>query len=295
MSLYPEIIRDPDELQASALAVIDRAFASGASWMVPLFSGGNDSICASHCAAQHPQFSGEVHHIDTGIGARAARAHVEAACREMGWRLNIYKSDSTYEQFIRAKGFPGPGMHSYVYARLKERCVRQMIRGRGKSALITGARREESDRRMGYVEPVVVGELATRKDKRGRRMLVRRNLKRIWTSPCWDWSANEQRSYMNAHALPRNPLKDRLGVSGECFCGAFATPGELDRVRLHASDVAAEIDRLTEVARQCGKHDVWGTRPDREKGLAVVRSGPLCSGCDRRAAAAGLVFAPLYD
>lgn len=290
MSLFQEPVRDPAELQASGLAVLDAAFAAGAESMITLFSGGHDSICAQHVASKHPRFDGTASHINTGIGARLTRAFVDEVCAEFGWELRVYKSLSTYEEFVRKKGFPGPGMHSFVYARLKERCVRMMMATRGPTALVTGARRFESTRRMGYVSPVQVGERATKKDGRGRKVTVWRNRRRIWTAPCHDWSAAEQKAYMDEFDLPRNRMKLALGMSGECFCGAFAMPGELNRIRVHAPDVAAEIDRLAGIARECGKHDVWGTRPDKTKGLVVSRTGPLCSSCDVRASFAGLLF-----
>jgi 3'-phosphoadenosine 5'-phosphosulfate sulfotransferase (PAPS reductase)/FAD synthetase len=283
-SLFPpDPPRSADALTASAHAVIDSAFAAGAVAMLPLFSGGHDSFCACHVAARHPRSSGDVHHINTRIGAKRTREYVDAVCREQGWKLNVYESPESYEKFIRERGFPGPGRHHWVYARIKDRCVRQLTAGRDKAALITGCRSEESVRRMGNVEPLKVGEWEASK---GRHV----NLKRVWTAPCHDWTAEEQRLYMDEFDLPKNPVKVALGMSGECFCGAFASPGELDRIRHHCPDVAAEIDRLAVIANECGKHAAWGTRPPRETGLVPVKSGPLCSTCDRRAYAAGLLF-----
>ena len=114
-------MRDADELTASALAVLDRAYISGAYQMRVLFSGGHDSLCAAHLASQHRAFNGEVHHINTGIGAAYTREFVERVATKYGWKLIVWKSDETYEKFIRARGFPGPGRHGWVYNRLKDR------------------------------------------------------------------------------------------------------------------------------------------------------------------------------
>ena len=275
-------MRTPADLLASALAVIDRAQATAFGPMLPLFSGGHDSTVACHVASKHPKFKGDVYHIDTGIGSKATRAHVEATAKELGWTLKVFKSASTYEEFVRIKGFPGPGMHQSVYIRLKERCVRMMTRRRGRVALVNGVRRQESVRRMGHVAPIVCGEVQS-----GKRV----NRNRVWVAPCHDWSSEEQAAYMEEHDLPRNPVKLALGMSGECFCGAFAAPGELDRIRHHCPDVAEEIDRLAAIARSLGQHAVWGTRPEKSKGEQVAGSGPLCSSCDIRARAAGVTFA----
>lgn len=304
-------MKTPPELLASGLAVIDRGFATGvihyrnggrgkprkevalfANAMAPLFSGGHDSTCACHVASQHPNFDGTVHHIDTGIGSTRTRAHVEDTAKSLGWKLKVHKSPETYEKFVRDRGFPGPGRHQWVYVRLKDRCVR-MIVNRRRVALITGCRSQESVRRMGHVEPIKIGEPFIDK-KTGLEKVDRKN--RYWVAPCHDWSSEEQAAYMEEFDLPKNPVKLSLGMSGECFCGAFASPGEIERIRHHVPDVAAEIDRLAAVARECGKHDVWGTRPPgSRKGLEVARTGPLCSSCDLKAANAGVVFAPCID
>ncbi len=282
--LWNEPIRDEQELTKDALAVIDKAVESGGKVFAPLLSGGHDSLTACHLASQHPAFYGDVHHIDTGIGARAARLHVEAICKEYGWRLIVHRSPVTYERFVRERGFPGPGRHQWVYNRIKDRCVRMITPKKIPTILLTGCRRFESTRRMGSVEPVKIGET----NKAGK-VSAR---KRIWTAPCHDWSEAEQRLYMNAHSLLINPIKRTpLAMSGECFCGAFAMPGERRLIEHYVPDVAEEIDRLTLIARECGTHDEWGTRPpDEPKGIVASSTGPLCNGCDRRLCAAGVTL-----
>lgn len=93
---------------------------------------------------------------------------------------------------------------------------------------------------------------------------------------------------MDAHGLALNPVKTSpLGMSGECFCGAFARPNELDMIRRVCPDVAEKIDRLAVIAREAGKPCVWGQAP-LKPGLRVLETGPLCSSCDVRARAAGV-------
>lgn len=292
----PVYVRDEEALLASGLAVIDAALAAvHPSYrphvqLAPLFSGGHDSYCACRVAAAHPRFDGAVYHIDTGIGSRATREFVEAVCRDEGWTLRAYRSNFTYRDVVRTYGFPGPGMHGLVYTRIKDRAVRQITRGLRRNyptVLVTGCRSQESVRRMGHVAPVKVGEALADGSVREKH--------RVWTAPCHDWSTAEQRAFMDAHALPRNPVKrSPLGMSGECFCGAFARPGELDMIRAIVPDVAEEIDRCADIARAAGKPCVWGTRPPgKAKGvLTVEAAGPLCSTCDLKAAAAGLNVVP---
>lgn len=160
----------------------------------------------------------------------------------------------------------------------------KMGKGRGRILLITGCRETESVRRMGHVEAIKIGETSK---KTGT---VRRK-NRVWTAPCYDWSSSDQQRFMEHFDLPRNPIKDcPIAMSGECFCGAFARPGELEMIRRYAPDVAVEIDRLSQIAAECGTPSVWGVRATGEKGLVVAETGALCSSCDARAWATGLLF-----
>jgi hypothetical protein len=67
-------------------------------------------------------------------------------------------------------------------------------------------------------------------------------------------------------------------MSGECLCGAFAKPGELEMIRFFFPDTAAEIDELERKAKAAKKHCVWGTRPPR-KPKGATRDTWLCF-CD---------------
>lgn len=270
-------MRTIDELIESSEQVLRDACVLAGGWNIePLFSGGHDSLVATHIAAQHPRFAGRVHHIDTGIGAAYTRRFVESVCDAQGWELVVHKSNRSYEWFISRFGFPGPGFHALVYRYLKERCADKLsAKRKSKSVFVNGARSQESTRRMGHCGDIVVRD---------------RNRKQIWTAVCHDWSKAEQQLYMDEFGLPTNKLKIAVGMSGECFCGAFAQPGEIDLIRQHAPDVAKEIDRLALIARGCGTHDQWGTRPPKDCKLNLAETGPMCSSCDQRAMASGIVL-----
>lgn len=290
-------MRDPDELLKSALAVLDRAFALSPrvryfGKMFPLYSGGYDSVCACYVASRHPKFGGAVYHIDTGIGSKATRRHVDETCDELGWKLVVLKSKDTFEKFVTMMGFPGPGGHQWVYLRLKDRCIEQIERlHRGHVVLVTGCRSSESQRRMGHVTPLRVGDPTPD----GGTTRVRR----VWVNPCHDWTDEEQRAFVAHHGFPRNPVKDSiLGMSGECLCGAFARPNEREMIRQVCPDVDAEIVRLEALVEADGvieeRNRKWGYRgkDSGRKPIEVADTGPLCSNCDRKAAAAGIVIKP---
>jgi hypothetical protein len=113
-----------------------------------LFSGGYDSLCATHLAAQHPLFTAAVH-IDTTIGIEETRAFVRETCEHEGWPLREYRPTKTYDQIVLEHGFPGADAHKFMYRTLKERPVRQLIRDcqtqrSQKVILVTGVRSDES-------------------------------------------------------------------------------------------------------------------------------------------------------
>lgn len=276
--------RDAEELLASAHSVIDKCYEMFPNAvMAPLFSGGHDSLCACHVSSLHRNWGGQVRHINTGIGTKYTREFVENTCRHLGWNLVVHKSNFSYERFIREKGFPGPGAHGWVYARLKDRCVYQITKGVKKTLLITGCRKQESSRRMGHVEPIKIGEVTNRKTGE----IGRKN--RIWVAQCFDWSKEEQILWMDEYGLPKNKLKSLIGMSGECLCGAFAQPGEIELLKKHAPDVAEEITRLEAVATECGRNRrQWGSPKDWTTGCKIARTGPMCSSCDNSLAAGGL-------
>lgn len=280
-------MRDVEQLITDGLAVLDKAYYAGAYKCAPLFSGGHDSLVACHLASQHKSFGGIVHHIDTGIGSEYTRRFVDGVCERFGWRLIVHKSKDTYEQQVATHGFPGPGMHGTTYNRLKERCVQKIAKGRGWKMLVNGARAQESQRRMGKVQPVVIGD----QTKDGKTI----NRSRVWTAPCHDWSKAEQMLYMDELGLPVNKIKVAVGLSGECFCGSMASPGEKALIDEHAPDVGTKIDRLAEVAKACGLPCIWGERPPGK--IVVAPTGPLCGMCDQRAVASGIVVTtfPISD
>lgn len=237
-----------------------------------LFSGGHDSLCACHIASQHPRFSGVIH-INTGIGIQDTREYVYQTCRDQGWKLKEYHPPETYESLVIERGFPGPGMHWKMYQRLKERCLRQILRDNGtrnrKIGLVSGRRKNESLRRMVNVQSAI--QEGPHPSKRA-----------IWINPIIAWIGSDKNDYILNHNLPRNPVVEILCMSGECLCGAFAKPGELEYIRRFYPDTAAEIDRIAAKVKQAGKPHKWGERPDDKPINPAQIDLPLCYSCQAK-------------
>lgn len=240
------------------------------SHVFAMLSGGHDSLCASHIASQHPRFSGAVH-INTGIGVEETRQFVRDTSLHLGWPLKEYQSHISYRSIVLEHGFPGPAGHSFIYRRLKERCIERLVREhkthrRDRIVLVTGCRRAESERRMGTAVD------------------IRRQGARVWTAPIINWLPEDKNDYIASHGLKRNRVVDTLCMSGECLCGAFAKPGEIVEIEAAYPKAAAVIRELESAARDAGVHAKWGTRPP-QKPDPRQGSMDLCWSCEAMRAA----------
>lgn len=253
-----------------------------------LFSGGHDSVCATTIARMA---GGDVIHINTGIGVPRTRQYVEDTAKRLGWPLREFKADDgidakgkpiSYRRLVLEFGFPGPAAHSLMYGMLKEECLRRLEKeiganGRGKNPrrilFVSGCRSQESARRMGSTEELKIEG------------------KRVWCSPIHDWSKDDTRDFMLHMQIPRNPVVDMLCKSGECLCGAFAEPGELEELKCYPETlpVYRQIKQLEEEVRAAGFPWGWGERPpkwweEKKKGQAflVDYDQTLCWSCTAR-------------
>lgn len=237
--------------------------------VVGLYSGGHDSLIATHLASAHPAFRFAAS-MDTTIGINETLEHRREVAQSYQWRPREYVAPVSYRDIVLAEGFPGPGAHMFMYIRLKERGLRQLMsevqhRDGDRVILVTGVRLSESKRRMGHVK---------KEQREGGK---------VFTAPILNWSDDDKDEYMAFHGLPRNPVTGKLCMSGECLCGAFASPGEIAVIEAEYPDFADRLHALEFEARRAGVHSVWGTRPPGDKGAS--KSGPLCTSCDARRAA----------
>lgn len=178
------------------------------------------------------------------------------------------------EAIVRAKGMPGPGMHPYVYMRLKHRSVTAMAKEYAigltrPAALISGVRLGESSRRMGHAVEIQRGRLSKGRIYDGNQMFV---------SPCLHWTRRDQVFYMQEMDIPASPVKVATGKSGECNCQCYAKPGEEELLAIHTPDVVEELNRLRAIAKECGHGDQRGDESGDDDFM-----GLLCFGCEIRA------------
>lgn len=227
--------------------------------VVLMFSGGHDSLVSSDVSAKILTEMGIpflVYHGDTTIGIPETQQYVKDTCASKGWSLHIRQppnKEDHYEQIVQLHGFPGATKqsHQIMYRRLKERALRHFVTHELKSSpqsrenvlLISGIRKSESVIRMGYSEEILKDD------------------SRIWACPIFHWSEKDCDRYMMEEALPRNPVKDRICISGECLCGAFGGREELAEIRACYPHVASRIDELHEKAKANGFPWPWSSGP----------------------------------
>lgn len=251
-----------------------------------LFSGGHDSTSACKIASLANKFSGVVH-INTGIGVEGTREFVRCTSKAQGWKLLEYNAwENTnakgepdpyrYDDLVMKFGFPGPYGHGMMYSRLKERSILRLTRdfncfSRGKHKrrimLVSGCRSAESTRRM-----------ATTKE-------VQKDGARIWCAPIHDWNKLQTTQLLEHFNIPRNPIVDLIHKSGECLCGAFAKPGELEELSLWPETRPAyeRIKALEEKVKAKGFTWGWeGKPPTKPKQCGVKPEDQhLCQSCNR--------------
>jgi 3'-phosphoadenosine 5'-phosphosulfate sulfotransferase (PAPS reductase)/FAD synthetase len=245
-----------------------------------LFSGGNDSVVSTHVAQREYDIDWVVY-LDTNTGLDANLEHVKEVCKEYDWDLAVISSPMTLEEFAVGSdtreplGFPGPGIHSWAYQYFKERQLREIATHVNSTpTFYTGVRSHESTRRMKNVE--------------GGRVEAERW---IWVSPIHDWRDSAVDTYRNEHDLPINPVTEKIGRSGDCYCGAYANRStELAELEAHYPDHAEWIKQVEQdVQEQIGTDDeycYWGFGGLSEKELRAkmaqddMNQMSLCSHCD---------------
>lgn len=245
-----------------------------------LFSGGNDSIASTHYAHEQYDIDYTVY-LDTNTGLDENIEYVKEVCQEYGWNLAVLSSPVTLKEFAvgtdsrQALGFPGPGVHSWAFQYLKERQLAAIATHTDNEPnYYTGVRSDESERRMNNVE----GE-------------TQEAARWTWISPIHDWTDEQTDAYREKHDLPRNPVNDKIGRSGDCYCGAFANR-ETELLELQAEypdHYEWLMDLEQEVQDEIGTdkdYCYWGFGNMSEKELRGKiadnddKQMMLCSSCD---------------
>lgn len=254
-------------LVEQAHGIVDTAWklAEGrmrAAWCV-LYSGGNDSTVLAHLMRERVDHAV---HCNTTIGIEETRQFVRDTCA--GWGLDLIERTApvSYRELVLERGFPGPGMHFKMYQRLKERVLdgvrRELVADnrRERVLFIAGRRRSESKRRQNIP-------------------LYERDGSVIWASPLAMWTKLDMNTYRLMQGdVPVNSVSEKLHMSGECLCGAFAKSDELEEIRFWFPQMADEIYALEAEVKAAGHKEPfcrWG----HGQGKPPEETGKLCTSC----------------
>jgi len=271
------------------------------------FSGGNDSIVATHFACT--EFGAAAVHCNTLIGVEKSREHARKTAARYGWHFMEARAEAkgppkthkdrktpfdqttlptgkwqdgqtAYEEFVFNFGMPGPGQHGRMYIILKERSFEKFKREAkaGKKntdcvMFVTGVRHDESALRAGYNcdTQKMPGE--------------------VWVNPFYWNTKSDFELYRQEFGLPRNPVTDVIGISGECLCGTMGSPAELDLVEKIEPQTRRYIEGLQARCESLGLPCKWATKPEKASKcnpLQLTLFGddpafmPACVGCMRR-------------
>lgn len=291
-----EAITRTGEILAQALA--DHPIV-GTYW---LFSGGNDSVIVGHVLRGHYD---AVLHVNTGTGIPQTSHHVRDVATAWGDTLHELHPKNRYDDLVLGrviagsgpnagvrpiwKGFPGPAGHRVMYRQLKDEPLMRFRRDtlgdqarlprkdRKKIIYLSGMRWGETERRFRNAEAI---------DPDGSI---------VWVAPLVHWTDAHMREYRARHrcqqdhehaehrlcapnALPLNEVTEHLHMSGECLCGAYAKPDELDEIEFFYPEAAARLKALEAEAAAAGiERCLWG-----KKVGGAADEGPagrLCSSC----------------
>ncbi|SED08398.1 phosphoadenosine phosphosulfate reductase family protein [Streptomyces sp. 2133.1] len=293
------VARTLDEAIARSHEILTEALDAypvvGTFW---LSSGGGDSGAVGHL--MRGRFDA-VLHVNTGTGIPATTQYVHDVAAAWGDTLHELHPKNAYADLVRGKviattgpnkgirpvwkGFPGPAGHKVMYRHLKDeplmRFRRSIVGNEGRTRKIiylSGMRWAETERRFRNAEAI---------DPDGAI---------IWVSPLVHWTDAHMREYRAryrcqqphehaAHrlcfdeALPLNEVTEHLHMSGECLCGAYAKPGELDEIEFFYPQTAARLRALERAVEAEGIPACkWGRKPPN----SAQDSGPagrLCSNC----------------
>lgn len=248
---WPERVERVHALIAEAHYILDQADARmvtgdkrSLAGTVLLFSGGNDSTVLGHLMRSRVTHAA---HANTRVGIEATRQYVRNTCQAWGLPLLERSAPNEKDSFrthVLTHGFPGSGMHTRMFQRLKERALTQVARelvqpaGGGFKArviFVAGRRRTESKRRA------TIPEL----ERSGSYPSI------VWASPIVNWTKLDFNTYRLMHRdtdpVPVNETAEMIHMSGECLCGCFAKEGEREMLLSYSPPDMAEILELEQL------------------------------------------------
>lgn len=253
--------------------------------IVCLFSGGYDSMCATHLTHRLDTHGIPISTwaIDTKLSADGWIEYIRNVANELNFQdFNIYNNQRGFDEYTRwVKEYGCPRNrtgHSRAYRRLKEtafNAIHMMYKQNqhDKTLFLSGMRKYESAER-----------------EKSMKLEVQRmgTTNKVFANPLFWWTDLDIARYRIEHDLPDNPFYNTVRGSGDCQCnwGNFITLGTLQiySPKLAAGNVAL-IDSISKELHGYGWDGSPASDPlfDTEEywNTGELTSLFLCSNCSR--------------
>ena len=140
---------------------------------------------------------------------------------------------------------------------LKGRGIRAFKSAHPDACLASGVRKSESKRRFRSTREWSVFEGVP-----------------VW-APIWSWTTEQVWAYFKAHGFVRSPAYAILCISGDCLCGAFASPMERELIATAYPTLDARLKQLEQE-----RGEVWGARAAK-KSRPAKNTSVVCVDCER--------------
>ena len=203
------------------------------------FSGGRDSALTCYIAHKVANALGKqfrLVHIDTKISIPDTREYVEKYAEWIGAELVVVTTKYDYFKSVKEWGYPSVIKNRWCWRYLKQEPLYEFrineLREREREALwVLGIRRSESVFRLENY-----GKL---KNTLTRAMI--KNLHVTEWLPILYLSSKDIDILINKFNIPKNPVWQKLGISGECLCLAGTSKKTLEALFSQYPDIAEEF------------------------------------------------------
>ena len=244
MKFYPSHAETPEAIIQDTEEIYHR------TKFYALSSGGKDSQTMTHYLDSINKLEAVVH-IKTNIGLQMTADFISDYCQSKGYKLHMLEPAPkfTYASHVLQYGFPSAGHHGMIMGKLKYKTMRDfaLTIDRKNHCLVSGVRKFESKRRMGTYHGPIQSEGP------------------LWFCCPYFYKTDEEiyKEFLKI-GLPISPAyKLGLGTSGECMCGAYASPHENQLIKDIDPKLADYIKWLEEGVLKFGspqakRYSKWG-------------------------------------
>lgn len=197
------------------------------------FSGGKDSMVVAHLASFLPEFEGVAHvRTHTGPASEQHSNHVSDLAAQFGWHMIERSPTELLPSLVAQFGFPGPAAHTWMFIKLKERGFRKISPAarpqKGRLVFAMGIRADESAKREANATEV-----------------TQMTKTEWWVNPILSWSDADVWEYISAFGLKVSAPHHSL----DCWCGAYATPEEIEMVAIEHPEQYEYLRLMEDIAK----------------------------------------------